>query len=303
MNWRKFFRKATPLIGVNLSGIAVIFALFELTLRAVGWVDTGSPYPPRGSVVHRTSEFEVTYRYNDRGFRSDTDFRPFEQAGAPPPDVVAIGDSFTEGFGVESTQTFSAELERILRRRNPAARVLNLGISGTGPNDYARVFAYALRLRPRAIVIGFFVGNDAAESRPPRAPSRWRTVQFLDGKIRTARRLLNPSPFRSGLVGTAYRWWVCRNAGISTEEFQRRYERLAPELRRLVDDEKINFHLVLLGLLQPDAIYNNLALADRASREGLQHADILFRAMRQECERRGIALHIAAIPASVQVSA
>lgn len=286
----------------NLLGLMLVFAGLETILRLIGWTDTGSPYPAHSTVIHTNSEYHVSYRYNDRGFREEFDFRPLEQVQASRPDVITIGDSFTEGFGVAANETFSADLERILQSRNPAARVLNLGVSGTGPNDYARVFAYALRLRPRSVIIGFFVGNDATEARAPHPSSRWRAVQFIDEKIRIGRRLLNPNPFQSGIVASAYRWWVCRNAGITVDEFWRRHHHMSPEIQQLLASQSVNFHLVLLALLQPATIYNNLALADPQSSEGIHHAFAIFSAMQQECARRGIQFHVAAIPASVQVS-
>ena len=46
------------------------------------------------------------------------------------PVTLAFGDSLTAGYGLASDQAFPAQLERALRRRWPAARVLNAGVSG-----------------------------------------------------------------------------------------------------------------------------------------------------------------------------
>ena len=46
------------------------------------------------------------------------------------PVVLAFGDSLTAGYGLASDQSFAAQLERALRQRWSAARVLNAGVSG-----------------------------------------------------------------------------------------------------------------------------------------------------------------------------
>jgi hypothetical protein len=194
-------------------------------------------------------------------------------------------------------------LQRILQVEDPAARVLDLGISGTNPNEYARVFQYALKLRPRAIVIGFYVGKDASQAHAPEVPPRWRSIQFLSEKIRIAKRRLNPNPFNSGLMASAYRWWICQNAGITVTEFWRRYDRMPPEIKQQLAKQSINFHLILLALLQSDIIYDNLTLGDPAASEGIRNAFAIFSSMQLECAQRGIRFYVAAIPASVQVSA
>lgn len=56
-------------------------------------------------------------------------------SSAPPLTLLALGDSLTEGYGLEPEAAFPAALERLLRAGGPTARhpdatVINLGLSG-----------------------------------------------------------------------------------------------------------------------------------------------------------------------------
>lgn len=46
------------------------------------------------------------------------------------PNVLALGDSLTAGYGLPASQSFAAQLEALLRTRHPGAVVHNAGVSG-----------------------------------------------------------------------------------------------------------------------------------------------------------------------------
>lgn len=218
MKSRRSLIRAFVLLCVGtFASAAVLFLGLEVVLRIMGWKGAPSPYGPRSVVHHVTDEFDVVYRCNDRGFRDERNFRELEQsAGVQPIRVVAIGDSFTEGFGVASTVAWPTELEKILRRKNPSAQVLNLGISGGGPNEYFEVFEYALGLHPSFIVVGFFVGNEAAEARKPVQPPRSVALRWLSAQLHLVQRRLNSDPFGDSLLSILYRWKICRENNLTT---------------------------------------------------------------------------------------
>jgi hypothetical protein len=90
----------------------------------------------------------VRYQYDRHGFRNRTD------AGAA--DVVVIGDSFIEGWGVTAPELMTARLGADLGRS-----VVNLGQSWYGPQQELEVLKrYGLPLHPKACVWAFFEGND-----------------------------------------------------------------------------------------------------------------------------------------------
>ena len=76
-------------------------------------------------------------------------------------EIVTLGDSLTFGYGVEDNQAWPALLEKAL----PHSRLINLALSGAGPQQYLRVYeTFGLKLHPKLLLVGFFVGNDFADS-------------------------------------------------------------------------------------------------------------------------------------------
>lgn len=95
---------------------------------------------------------------NSQGFRSDEDFHLEKPPGTFR--VIALGDSTTEGFEVRQSHTYSAVLERYLRKYGIEAQVFNTGISGFGTaEELIYLENEGMRYKPDAVVLGFF-GND-----------------------------------------------------------------------------------------------------------------------------------------------
>ena len=64
------------------------------------------------------------------------------------PYILAFGDSLTEGYGLASSDSFAAQLERLLQERHPQAHVHNAGLSGdTTTSALARLPKVLSRLR------------------------------------------------------------------------------------------------------------------------------------------------------------
>src|SRR5262249_3354885 len=149
-------------------GLAVGSGLVVLVLadRALGRL--GDPrFTPLAGAPGETSilarpEFRVPVRTNAAGFRGGP------LPGPKPPGVfriVALGDSFTFGFGVREGQAWPARLAKVLgTRTGRAVEVVNLGIPGTGPRDYLWHLAHTgLALGPDLVVVGLCANevNDA----------------------------------------------------------------------------------------------------------------------------------------------
>ena len=77
--------------------------------------------------------------------------------GAGPgagPVILCLGDSLTEGYGVEPEQAFPSLLEARLRANgHPGARVINAGISGSTSASAAQRLRWQLRSRPDVLVL------------------------------------------------------------------------------------------------------------------------------------------------------
>jgi hypothetical protein len=95
-------------------------------------------------------------RTNARGWR-DAEFDPADRARAR---VLALGDSFTWGAGVDDGERWTDELERIV----PALDVWNWGVNAWGPDQALRALeSEGLSDAPDAVVAQVFLGNDLSD--------------------------------------------------------------------------------------------------------------------------------------------
>lgn len=95
---------------------------------------------------------------NSQGFRSFKDFHLKKRSGIFR--VIVLGDSMTEGFEVRQNSSYSAVLERYLRKNGLTAEVFNTGISGFGTaEELIYLENEGIRYNPDAVVLGFYVND------------------------------------------------------------------------------------------------------------------------------------------------
>lgn len=151
--------------------LVVAFATTLLTLvaadRLTGRLDTGyaaARGAPGATRTLTTSEFSVRIANNVLGFREP-------RLPAPKPRdtirIVTVGDSFTQGYGVDASASYPRLLEKLLQHRDPVHRyeVINLGVPGTNPLDYlGNLRDVGLRYQPDVVVVGL-MANDVQDVR------------------------------------------------------------------------------------------------------------------------------------------
>ena len=96
-------------------------------------------------------EFETTYSMNSAGLRD-------EEADLTAPTVIALGDSYTLGVGVEQNETFVAKLEALT-----GIKILNAGISSFGTEREYRLLK-RLDLSKLETIIIQYSDNDFGEN-------------------------------------------------------------------------------------------------------------------------------------------
>jgi lysophospholipase L1-like esterase len=153
------------------------------------------PYRPLAEADLVSADFRVRYRINEWGFR-DRRGRALEPAstGRRIPRVVAFGDSFTEGYGVEQHETYTRRLEA-----TGDFEVLGLARMGASPMFYivmAREFVP--KLRPDVVLVQLF-DNDLDENRYRHLPRE------ADGRVGVLPDALRPG---AGLAARARDAWT-----------------------------------------------------------------------------------------------
>jgi lysophospholipase L1-like esterase len=96
---------------------------------------------------------------NSRGFRNTREFNYEKPANVLR--VLSIGDSHTQGYEVRQDFTFSAVLERYLRRElNERAEVINAGVSGfSTAEELVFLENEGVKYRPDVVLLGFFAND------------------------------------------------------------------------------------------------------------------------------------------------
>lgn len=84
---------------------------------------------------------------------------------APPPAIVAFGDSLTAGFGAEPGKSYPDYLQRLLDKNGYRYHVVNAGVSGDTSSDGVERLRGVLASRP-AIAVIEFGGNDGLRGMP-----------------------------------------------------------------------------------------------------------------------------------------
>lgn len=148
---------ATVAITVGLLELCVAARVVDFrvtfnTLPKEPWHHPDNILDPKLLHIHQPYYRQVwdgiEYRYDSHGLRNESDL---EAA-----DIVVIGDSFVEGWGVPASGLLTSHLARQLNRT-----VANLGQSWYGPQQELELLRrFGLPLRPDTCVWIFYEGND-----------------------------------------------------------------------------------------------------------------------------------------------
>jgi len=135
--------------------VLTFFLLFRLAFPQRGFA-----LPPNATYHYETPEFTCTAASNSLGFRGD-EWRVDSKATT----ILAIGDSFTFGWGVDRERAWPAIVERRLNAMGHTVRVANAGQCGGHPATYAVIAKRAIPvLKPDIVLIGSLQGDDLAQT-------------------------------------------------------------------------------------------------------------------------------------------
>jgi len=101
----------------------------------------------------RTDQFEYTWVTDSNGFKNNDDVLNDQKV-----DIVALGDSFTEGMGVKTADTYSS----ILTSRGYPT--YNLGVQGYSPTQVLGSFKeFGLKLKPKIVIAQYTMSTYTRE--------------------------------------------------------------------------------------------------------------------------------------------
>jgi len=179
--------------------------------------------------------------------------------------ILALGDSFTFGVGVEEEQTWIARTGEALRADGYSVATYDAGVPGYGAPDEEALFEHHLAdLRPDLVVLGVYLANDLLDASPASLKVEVREGSLvIGGRSANFFDWLNYHSHLFLLVKNAIPWSVqqpLRDAlGLGPTATQRQigtemgaYARTLPEGARA-------------GLEATDAAYSRLTAAARAA--------------------------------------
>jgi hypothetical protein len=148
-------RQALAALALLSFGLGLAEAALQLIARTIpaarDRLSGGHPRYVLDSRLGARGDAILTSEFDAYGFRNVE--RP-RQA-----DLVALGDSQTEGAGVARKDAWPEQLGR-----STGLRVYQMAFGGYGPGHYAVLSEDARALQPRAVVIGLYFGNDFADA-------------------------------------------------------------------------------------------------------------------------------------------
>jgi hypothetical protein len=156
-------------VALQLGAIVVVsYALSEVVLRVYDYFNPLFIFYDQSYDRFRPRPFSTYwgFKLNSGGF-NDLEFHE-KPPGAYR--ILGLGDSFAFG-AVPYRYNYLTLLGQELKQQNPAMEVVNLGIPGIGPREYlALLVREGLALKPDAVLLSFFVGNDFEESTREKRP-------------------------------------------------------------------------------------------------------------------------------------
>ena len=166
---------------VKLTVYAFVVVLLTLWIAdfAIGillpmhWYTPGIIWPAGSRLTHTTREFSYSTTINALGYRDDLACEPLGKKR-----VIAIGDSFTYGYGTQ--RAWPDYLEDLL----PDVCVDNLGQPGANPAVYALRAAVAVPLlRPDWVLVGLNEADDVFNMAMRAAPQPRPTLRNRAGAV------------------------------------------------------------------------------------------------------------------------
>ncbi len=264
------------------------YTLFDTTL---GWVKR-----PGARVTYKRPEYQVEVAINSWGLR-DPERAPDAAARTR---VLALGDSFVEGYSVPLASTVTQVLERRLRAGGQDVDVINGGTGGYSTDqEYLFYQGEGLKYDPRVVLL-FFYYNDVLLNARRNYFGAPKPQLRADASTLVAVNLpLSPPRAKEQRSEAPPQEPPERSASALYDYVRDRLMRGAPRAYN---------HLAALGLWpalrgqKPAETLEAYALErSDAMRRGWAVVGGVLRALRDDCERRGAHVLVVYVPARFEI--
>lgn len=256
-------------------------------------------FPPGAEQHYATSEFSYAVHVNSIGIRD----RELPRERGTAFRILAIGDSYTYGWGVNMEDCWTRLLDDHFKAAGQEVEVINLGKPGQGPRYYAEIAEKAIPwLRPDLVLVCMLQGNDIRDVGPEGEslplPDLWhyirRSFPNMTLYMRDLRREQEYAhrghqdmpPQYSGAEDN--RNWMANTAreiyeAYSPEE-KERFDRFDEEVRNNFMSGDLNAYMVNLSVLNPDFYIMTMDLEDSWTKTSIQRAALSLSKIRKVSE-------------------
>ena len=255
---RSYFKTVLFLVVPTLVVLGVSLIVADRVIGLVqspGCPTAGVNFPPNSTTTIETSEFSFTIESNSIGIR-DREPVARQDAGYR---VLAIGDSFTYGWGVAQDQTWPKVVEGRLRTTGRRAEVLNLGYPGASPRKYVTIAREAIPLlKPDLVLVGILQGNDLKQLDLEDSDRRFLADLWLQWffpnfvRVRDGRCFQKPE--KNSAAGIKAQWQEAARQLQQTADpvARQRFDQLDPQVRQTLLAGNLNPCAVELAIRDPD---------------------------------------------------
>jgi len=268
-------------------------------------------FPPFSEQQYESADFRYSVYINAIGIR-DREL-PRERGDAYR--VLAIGDSYTYGWGVDIENTWTRQLETRLRAEGRDIEILNLGKPGVGPPFYSELAEKAIPLlRPDLVLVCLLQGNDiraaGEETATLKTRSFWNLVRRLYPNFTLYMRDLRREQEYSGRsheempkqVSTAEdnRRWTANTAQSflekMTPEQRARFDAFDEEVKAAYSSGNLNPYMVDLAMQNPDFYILTMDVEDAWTQTCIERTAGHLRRIKQVAEEYGSDTVVICIP-------
>jgi lysophospholipase L1-like esterase len=307
------FRRAVLGLVAILMSLGVGLGITRILEWGAGWRlyashrNAGLIWGPYSVVEHATEEFSYQARINNLGFRD----RDFAVRRSPARRVLAIGDSFTYGWGVDGEDSWPKVMERELRRGGLDIEVANLGAPGAGPREYAALAERAIPLlRPDLVVVGMLQADDlfqAAESTVERpAPASEKLLRAFRALYPNLMQMVSPADTKQVHVSKeelreTWKKQVKDFLGQMTAAEKTRFENLPSQVRAAYRTGGLNPGLLYMAMRHGEFLIDTCDAGGKG-RRGIEETAKELAKIRRYAERAHADLLVVPVPYRAYVS-